>query len=248
MSNLLIIDNLHVTADGKKILNGVSLTVTAGEIHALMGPNGSGKSTLAQTLAGHPAYTVTSGTIHFKGTDVTAMPPDERARLGMFLAFQYPSSVPGVTLLDLLRAAINVRRPEGDKIHFLKMPNLVKEKLALLGLSEEFLQRPVNENLSGGEKKRAEILQLAVLQPVLAILDETDSGLDIDALKIVAEGVMKVHTPEQGILLITHYQRILNYITPTHVHVLVGGKIVESGTAELAKELEQSGYDRFLEK
>lgn len=245
---LLEINDLHVETDGKKILNGVSLTIHEGEIHALMGPNGSGKSTLAQTLAGHPAYTITGGSIHFKGTDITTLQPDERARLGMFLAFQYPSSVPGVTLLDLLRAAINVRRPEGEKIHLLKMPNLVKEKLELLGLSEEFLKRPVNENLSGGEKKRAEILQLAVLQPSLAILDETDSGLDIDALRTVAEGVMKVHTGTQGILLITHYQRILNYITPDHVHVLVAGKIVESGTAALARELETSGYDRFLKK
>lgn len=245
MKTLLTIDNLHVKTEEKEILKGVSLTVNQGEIHALMGPNGSGKSTLAQTIAGHPAFIITKGTIHFKGEDVTTLKPDERARQGMFLAFQYPVSVPGVTLLDLLRTAINVRRPEGKKIHLLKLPTVVTEKLELLGLNREFLDRPVNENLSGGEKKRAEILQLAVLQPELAILDETDSGLDIDALRIVAEGVKKAKTAEQGILLITHYQRMLNYITPDHVHVLVDGRIVESGGAELAKELETSGYDRF---
>lgn len=248
MTDLLVIENLHVASGGKKIVNGVSLTIAPGSIHALMGPNGSGKSTLAQTIAGNPTYTVTSGTIIFAGEDITKLSPDKRGRLGLFLAFQYPSSVPGVTMLDLLRAAINARRPEGQKIHLLKMPGLVKEKLELLGLSRDFLDRPVNENFSGGEKKRAEILQLAVLEPRLAVLDETDSGLDIDALRTVAEGIMKVHTENQAILLITHYQRILNYITPDFVHVMVGGRIVESGTAALAHELEQHGYERFTKQ
>jgi Fe-S cluster assembly ATP-binding protein len=242
---MLSIKNLHANVDGKTILRGIDLAVAAGEVHAIMGPNGSGKSTLAQVLAGHPVYTVTAGEVTYQGKDLLAMPPEERAREGVFLAFQYPTEIPGVSNAYFLKAAVNeIRARQGleelDAIEFLA---LLDEKLKLVEMEKSFVNRPVNEGFSGGEKKRNEILQMAVLAPRLAILDETDSGLDIDALKVVAAGINRLRSPDNAVILVTHYQRILNYVTPDRVHVLVDGRIVRSGGRALALELEQRGYD-----
>jgi len=242
---MLEIKNLHAAVNGREILKGIDLTVHAGEVHAIMGPNGSGKSTLAGVLAGREAYKVTEGDVLFEGKNLLDMDPEERAREGIFLAFQYPVEIPGVSNTYFLRAALNAVRkhrglPELDAAGFLK---LVKEKIKVLHMSDDLLKRPVNEGFSGGEKKRTEILQLAMLEPKYAVLDETDSGLDIDALKTVAHGVNSLRGPDLGILLITHYQRLLNYIVPDHVHVMVAGRIVRSGRKELALELEERGYD-----
>lgn len=241
---MLEIRDLHVSLDGKAILKGLDLSVKAGEVHAVMGPNGAGKSTLAQVLAGRPGYTVTRGSVTFRDADLLALAPEERARAGVFLAFQYPLEIPGVSNVQLLRTALNsLRRMRGetemDAMDFLE--NL-SAKLARFGLGNDFLYRGVNEGFSGGEKKRNEILQMAILEPSLAILDETDSGLDIDSLKVVAEGVNALRTPERAIILVTHYQRLLNYIVPDRVHVLAEGRIVRSGDAALALELEEKGY------
>ena len=241
---MLSVKNLHASVYGKEILRGVDLEVRAGEVHAIMGPNGSGKSTLAQLLAGREGYQVTAGTVSYLGQDLLAMPPEERARAGVFLAFQYPVEIPGVSNALLLKTGLNSIRkhrglPELDAMDFLQ---LLRDKMKLLGMDEKLLPRAVNEGFSGGEKKRNEILQLAVLEPKLAILDETDSGLDIDALKLVADGVNGMRNPEGAIVLVTHYQRLLNYIVPDVVHVLSQGRIVRSGGAELAQELEQHGY------
>jgi Fe-S cluster assembly ATP-binding protein len=242
---LLSISNLTVTVDGKPILNGVSLEVAAGEVHAIMGPNGSGKSTLAHVLAGRPGYEVTSGTVTYQGRDLLSFAPEERARAGVFLGFQYPVEIPGVNNVYLLKAALNVLRaqrglPEVDAFEFL---GLVREKMQLMHIEESFLSRGVNEGFSGGEKKRNEILQMLVLEPRLAILDETDSGLDIDALKVVAAGVNSLRSPERACVLVTHYQRLLEYVVPDVVHVLVRGRIARSGDRTLALELERRGYD-----
>lgn len=241
---MLSVKNLHASVDGKEILRGVDLEVRAGEVHAIMGPNGSGKSTLAQILAGREGYQVTAGTVRYLERDLLAMPPEERAREGVFLAFQYPVEIPGVSNALFLKTALNSIRkqrglPELDAMDFLQ---LVRDKMKLLGMDENLLPRAVNEGFSGGEKKRNEILQLAVLEPKLAILDETDSGLDIDALKLVADGVNGMRNPEGAIVLVTHYQRLLNFIVPDMVHVLSQGRIVRSGGAELAQELERHGY------
>ena len=240
---LLVVDNLHVSVEGKEILKGLTLTVNAGEVHALMGPNGSGKSTLSFCLMGHPKYVVTSGTILYKGQDVNVLPPNERAAAGIFLAFQYPTAIPGVTVVNFLRAAL--RGVRGQDVPVKEFRQTVKTQLKALGIPDAFVNRYVNDGFSGGEKKRLEILQMAVLAPQLAILDETDSGLDIDALKTVAAGINAQRSPERGILLITHYQRLLDYITPDHVHVLVDGRVVRSGGPELAHELEAKGYEGF---
>jgi Fe-S cluster assembly ATP-binding protein len=242
---LLEIQDLHVTVDGKSILNGLSLKVGAGEVHAIMGPNGSGKSTLAYILAGREGYDVTSGTVRYKGKDLLDMDPEERSREGIFLAFQYPVEVPGVSNSYFLREALNAHRKhhgkdEVDAVDFLET---VKEKAKLVGMDDRFLSRGVNEGFSGGEKKRNEILQMAVLEPELAVLDETDSGLDIDALRTVAAGVNKLRSPTRAMVVITHYQRLLDFIVPDRVHVLAGGRIVKSGGKELALQLEKSGYD-----
>jgi Fe-S cluster assembly ATP-binding protein len=242
---MLSIRRLQAGVEGKDILKGIDLEVGAGEVHAVMGPNGSGKSTLAQVLAGQPAYTVTGGAVTYLGLDLLAMPPEERARAGVFLAFQYPVEIPGVSNANFLKAAVNeirIRRglPELDAVEFLQF---LGEKLALVEMDRSFLSRPVNGGFSGGEKKRNEILQMAVLEPTLAILDETDSGLDIDALKIVAQGVNRLRRPENAMILVTHYQRLLNHIEPDRVHVLLDGRIVKSGGRELALELERRGYD-----
>nr|WP_304412734.1 Fe-S cluster assembly ATPase SufC [Pseudogulbenkiania sp. MAI-1] len=241
---MLEIRNLHVSVDGKPILRGIDLTVRAGEVHAIMGPNGSGKSTLAHVLAGREGYTVTDGEIRYQGRNLLDLSPEERAREGVFLAFQYPVEIPGVANIYLLKAAVNAQRkhrgePELDAVDFLA---LVKDKLALMGMDSALLYRSVNEGFSGGEKKRNEILQMAVLEPKLAILDETDSGLDIDALKVVAGGVNAMRSPERAIILVTHYQRLLNYVVPDRVHVLAQGRIALSGGRELALELENRGY------
>jgi len=241
---MLDIKNLRVNIDDKEILRGVDMHVNAGEVHAIMGPNGSGKSTLAHVLAGRSGYQVTGGEVRLEDKNLLEMSPEDRARAGVFLAFQYPVEIPGVNNVYLLKAALNaVRKSQGleelDAMDFLK---LVKEKLKLVEMDEGLLYRAVNEGFSGGEKKRNEILQMAVLEPKLAILDETDSGLDIDALKIVAEGVNKMRSPDRAIIMVTHYQRLLNYVVPDYVHVLAGGRIVKSGGRELAKELEQQGY------
>jgi len=244
------IRNLSVAVEGKPILKGLSLTVNKGEIHALMGPNGSGKSTLANVLMGNPKYEVTDGTILYNGEDVLELSPDERARKGIFLAFQYPTAIPGVSVANFLRNALNIRRKElGDEkpIPMKDFRALMKEKMKLLRMDESFAGRYLNDGFAGGEKKRAEILQMAVLRPEIAILDETDSGLDIDALRIVSEGVNALTGPDLGVLLITHYQRILNYIKPHFVHVLVDGRIVKSGGPDLALELEKQGYDWIRE-
>jgi len=241
--NAVVVKDLHVTIAGQEIVRGLSLTVPRGEVHAIMGPNGSGKSTLAKVMAGHPDYEVTAGKITMDGQDLLQLEPDERARQGLFLAFQYPSEVPGVTIANFLRAAVQARLPEGQELEATEFYARLYEKMELLGMDRSFTSRAVNEGFSGGEKKRTEILQLAMLEPKYAVLDETDSGLDIDALKTVAHGVNSLRGPNTGILLITHYQRILNYIVPDHVHVMVQGRIVRSGGKELALELEERGYD-----
>ncbi len=242
---MLEISDLKASIGDAEILNGLSLSVKAGEVHAIMGPNGSGKSTLAQVLAGHADYEVTGGSVTYQGNDLLDLEPEERARAGIFLGFQYPVEIPGVNNAYLLKAALNARRkqqglPEIDAFEFLK---LAKEKMALLGMDPKFLNRGVNEGFSGGEKKRNEILQMAVLEPTLAILDETDSGLDIDALRAVAEGVNALRADDRAIILVTHYQRLLNYIEPDYVHVLSGGRIARSGDKSLALQLEERGYD-----
>jgi len=248
----LEIKNLHVNIDGKEILKGLDLTIEQGKIHAIMGPNGTGKSTLAYTLMGHPSYTVTEGEVHFKGQNILELEPDERSSLGIFLAFQYPVAIPGVTVANFLRTAINARRQavnaEDKGMPIPEFRKLLKEKMDLLRMDHTFAGRYLNEGFSGGEKKRAEILQLAALKPEIAILDETDSGLDIDALRIVADGVNALMSNDMGILVITHYQRLLNYIKPDYVHVMLDGRIVESGGADLALHLEDQGYDWVREK
>ncbi len=243
MAHLLVIDDLCASAAGVEILKGVSLSVERGEIHALMGPNGSGKSTLANVLMGHPAYKVTGGSIVLDGQDVTELPPDQRGRLGMFLAFQYPEEISGVSVVNFLRAALSNRT--GTKYTVLELRLKVTDAMKALGMDTTFADRYLNEGFSGGERKRNEILQMAVLEPDLAVLDETDSGLDIDALKIVAEGVGQLSGPSRGFLIITHYQRMLDYITPDIVHVFVEGRIVESGGPDLAKRIEVEGYEEF---
>ncbi len=241
---LLKVEDLHVSVEGKEILKGLTLTVNAGEVHALMGPNGSGKSTLSFCLMGHPKYELTSGRILYKGEEIRKLPPNKRAAAGIFLAFQYPTAIPGVTIVNFLRAALRGIRG-GQDLPIKEFRQTVKTQLKALGVPDRFLNRYVNDGFSGGEKKRMEILQMAVLAPSRAVLDETDSGLDIDALKTVAEGINTLRSPERGILLITHYQRILNYITPDVVHVLIDGRVVRSGGPELAHELEAKGYEGF---
>ena len=248
----LEIKNLHVSIQGKPILMGVNLTIEQGQVHAIMGPNGTGKSTLSYTLLGHPAYEVTKGEMTFNGQKINDLAVDERSRLGLFLAFQYPIAIPGVTLANFVRTAMNSHRraldPEDKGIPIPEFRKLLKQKMQLLEMDSSFAGRYLNDGFSGGEKKRAEILQLAALEPAIAILDETDSGLDIDALRIVAEGVNTLRGPHLGILIITHYQRILNYVKPDFVHVMMGGKIIETGGAELALQLEDNGYDWIREK
>ncbi len=251
---MFVIENLHASIDDKEILRGVNLTINKGEVHALMGPNGSGKSTLAYVLAGHPSYEVTEGSILFNGEDILEKEPDERARDGIFLAFQYPTVIPGVSMANFLRMAVtNVRAARSaaandggaQKLAPREFRRLMREKMALLKMDDAFATRYLNEGFSGGEKKRAEILQMALLEPTMAILDETDSGLDIDALRVVSDGVNALAGPEMGILLITHYQRLLNHIKPHHVHIMMGGRIVQSGGPELAMELEAKGYEQL---
>ena len=247
---MIEIKDLHANVNGKEILRGINLTVKAGEVHAIMGPNGSGKSTLAQVLSGHPAYQVTQGSVTFEGQDLLDMEPEVRAHAGVFLAFQYPVEIPGVSNSYFLKAGLNeIRKSRGeeelDSMQFLKM---LKEKMKIVEMDPSFINRPVNEGFSGGEKKRNEILQMAVLEPKLAILDETDSGLDIDALKIVSAGVNILKSPKNATIVVTHYQRLLNYIVPDFVHVLVKGRIVKSGGKELAMELEANGYDFIREE
>jgi Fe-S cluster assembly ATP-binding protein len=249
------IENLHVSIEDKEILKGVNLSINEGEIHALMGPNGSGKSTLAYVIAGHPSYEVTEGSIRYKGEDIFEMAPDERAQKGIFLAFQYPTVIPGVSMANFLRMAVtNVRNARAEaaaaetggevaKMAPREFRRLMKEKMALLKMDDAFATRYLNEGFSGGEKKRAEILQMALLEPSLAVLDETDSGLDIDALRVVSEGVNALMNPNMGILLITHYQRLLNHIKPHFIHIMIEGRIVQSGGPELAHELEAKGYE-----
>ena len=242
---MLKITDLHVSVAGKRILNGVNLSVNMGEVHAIMGPNGSGKSTLAHVLAGRPGYTLSGGSVSFLGRDLFALAPEARARAGVFLGFQYPVEIPGVNNVYLLKAALNAVRkerglPEVDAFEFL---GVVREKMKFMRMDESFLGRAVNEGFSGGEKKRNEILQMLILEPKLAVLDETDSGLDIDALKIVAEGVNSMRAPGRSFLVVTHYQRMLDYIVPDHVHVLVNGRIAKSGDRTLALELERRGYE-----
>jgi len=246
---MLKIENLYASAGEKKVLNGLSLEVNAGEVHAIMGPNGSGKSTLAGVLAGRPGYTVNKGSVTYEGKDLLTLEPEERAHEGIFLGFQYPVEIPGVNNVYLLKAAVNAARkqkglPEVDAFDFLE---LVREKMKLMKMDESFLSRGVNEGFSGGEKKRNEILQMLVLEPKLAILDETDSGLDIDALKVVAAGVNSLRSPERAVVLVTHYQRLLDYIVPDYVHVLARGKIMKTGDRTLALELEKRGYDWVME-
>jgi Fe-S cluster assembly ATP-binding protein len=242
---MLEIKNLHAGIDGKTILKGINLTVNKGEIHAIMGPNGSGKSTLAKVLAGHPQYEVTSGEILYEGRNLLEMAPDERAREGVFMAFQYPIEVPGVSNAQFLRLAYNEKRKHlgEEELDPLEFKDLLKERAKVVEMDASFMTRSVNEGFSGGEKKRNEILQMAVLEPKLAVLDETDSGLDIDALRIVANGVNQLFTPENAIIVVTHYQRLLNYIVPHFVHVLADGRIAREGGKELALELEAKGYD-----
>jgi len=242
---MLSIRDLSVGVEGKTIVRHLNLEVRAGEVHAVMGPNGSGKSTLAQALAGHPAYAVTGGEVTYLGRDLLAMSPEDRARAGLFLAFQYPIEIPGVSNAAFLKAAINEQRAARglDELDAMDVLERLEQKLQLVEMDKSFLSRPVNEGFSGGEKKRNEILQMAVLEPTLAILDETDSGLDIDALKIVAQGVNRLRRPDNAIILVTHYQRILQYVEPDHVHVLFDGRIVKTAGKELALELERRGYD-----
>ena len=248
----LEIKNLHASVEGKEILKGVDLIVEQGKVHAIMGPNGTGKSTLAYTLMGHPNYIVTEGEVIFKGQNVLELEPDERSRLGLFLAFQYPVAIPGVTVANFLRTAINARRraenPEDKGMPIPEFRKLLKERMAMLKMDQNFAGRYLNEGFSGGEKKRAEILQLATLSPEIAILDETDSGLDIDALRIVSEGVNALMNENLGVLIITHYQRLLNYIKPDYVHVMLDGRIVESGGPDLALHLEEKGYEWIRER
>jgi Fe-S cluster assembly ATP-binding protein len=243
---LLEIRGLTVAVEGKQILNGVDFTVNRGEVHAIMGPNGSGKSTLANALMGHPRYTITGGSITFKGEDILALTPDQRAQRGIFLAFQYPTSIPGVTMVNFLRQAMKAVR--GTDVPVREFREKLLATMKLLKMDEQFARRYVNEGFSGGEKKRAEILQMGILDPDLAVMDETDSGLDIDALRTVAEGVNALTTPKLGIVLITHYQRLLNYIKPQFVHILYQGRIIESGGPELALQLEEQGYDPIIAK
>jgi Fe-S cluster assembly ATP-binding protein len=242
---MLKIENLHVKVDGKEILQGLTLTIPTGEVHAVMGPNGSGKSTLANVLAGRPGYEVTAGAVSFEGRDLLALAPEERARNGVFLGFQYPVEIPGVNNVYLLKAAVNAARKHRglDEVDAFEFLTLVKDKMRLMRMEDSMLSRGVNEGFSGGEKKRNEVLQMLVLEPRLAILDETDSGLDIDAMKIVAHGVNTLRSPERSLVLVTHYQRLLDYIVPDHVHVLVKGRIARSGDKSLALELEKRGYD-----
>jgi Fe-S cluster assembly ATP-binding protein len=245
---LLEVDNLHATVGGTPILKGLSLTVRPGEVHAIMGPNGSGKSTLAHVLAGRDGYQVTAGTVRFRDRDLLALSPEERAREGLFLGFQYPVEIPGVNNIYLLRAALNARRkhrgePELDALQFMR---LAREKARLMQMGEQFMSRGVNEGFSGGEKKRNEIFQMTILEPALAVLDETDSGLDIDALKVVAHGVNSLRDAQRGFVLVTHYQRLLSYIEPDFVHVLAGGRIVRTGDKSLALQLEAQGYDGLV--
>ena len=244
---MLEIENLHVDVEDRKILKGIDLKIGAGEVHAIMGPNGSGKSTLSHILAGRDGYEITEGSIRFKGVDLVDMEPNERAAAGLFLAFQYPIEIPGVATMTFLKTALNAQRTARgeDELTTPAFMKLVKEKSEQLKISQEMLRRPLNVGFSGGEKKRAEILQMAVLEPTLCILDETDSGLDIDALRIVSEGVNALRGPDRAMVVITHYQRLLNYIVPDHVHVLSDGRIVRSGGKELALELEQSGYAEY---
>lgn len=248
----LVIRNLHVNIEGKEILKGLDFTLPKGEIHAIMGPNGTGKSTLAYTLMGHPSYEVTEGEIIFKDVDILELEPNERSILGIFLAFQYPVAIPGVTVANFIRSAVNSRRkavnPDDKGVPLLDFRKEVKQKMDLLKMDPSFAGRYLNDGFSGGEKKRAEILQMAMLKPEIAILDETDSGLDIDALRIVADGVNTLRGPDLGAVIITHYQRILNYIKPDYVHVMMDGKIVESGNSDLALHLEEHGYDWIREK
>jgi Fe-S cluster assembly ATP-binding protein len=242
---MLSIRNLHAGVDGREILRGVDLEVKTGEVHAVMGPNGSGKSTLAQVLAGHPAYTVTAGEVIYEGQNLLDLSPEARARAGLFLAFQYPVEIPGVSTAQFLKAAVNeIRTRQGlDELDAMEFLELLRAKLTLVEMDQSFISRAVNEGFSGGEKKRNEILQLAVLAPKLAVLDETDSGLDIDALRVVANGINGLRRPDNAMILVTHYQRLLNYITPDQVHVLFNGRIVKSGGKELALALEAKGYD-----
>lgn len=244
--DLFIVENLHVRVEGRGILKGVDLVVPKGEVHAIMGPNGSGKSTLANALLGHPHYEVTEGRVLWKGQNILELSPDERARLGLFMAFQYPVAVPGVSVVNFLRMALKSLR--GTDIPVVEFRKLLREKMQLLKVDDAFVSRYLNEGFSGGEKKRNEILQMAVLQPEFAILDETDSGLDIDAVRIVANAVNAMRGPDVGFLIITHYSRILNYIEPDVVHVLVDGRVVRSGGPELAHELEQRGYDWIVQE
>jgi Fe-S cluster assembly ATP-binding protein len=247
---MLEIRNLHASAGDKPILRGIDLTVNAGEVHAVMGPNGSGKSTLAQVLAGHPAYTVTDGSVIYDGEDLLELDPEVRAQKGLFLAFQYPVEIPGVSNAYFLRTAYNeIRKARGqEEVDPLEFLDIMTERLHMVDMDEAMLNRSVNTGFSGGEKKRNEILQMAVLEPKLAVLDETDSGLDIDALRIVADGVNKLRRKDNATVVVTHYQRLLNYIVPDFVHVLVGGRIVKSGGKELALELEERGYDWVLDE
>lgn len=251
MSELQIID-LHVNVNDREILKGVNLVVRQGEVHALMGPNGTGKSTLAYTLMGHPNYEVTKGEVWFKGKNILELEADERAHLGLFLAFQYPIAIPGVSVANFLRAALNAKRkyedPEDKGIPIPEFRKQLKQVMDILKMDHSFAGRYLNDGFSGGEKKRAEVLQMAMLKPEIAIMDETDSGLDIDALRIVSEGVNTLRGPELGVLVITHYQRILNYIKPEHVHIMMDGRIVESGGADLALQLEEHGYDWLKNK
>jgi Fe-S cluster assembly ATP-binding protein len=252
MSSVLEIRNLHVSVEGKPILKGLDLTVKQGEIHALMGPNGTGKSTLAYTLMGHPQYVVTEGEVIFKGVNLLEVKTDARSRMGLFLAFQYPVAIPGVSVANFLRTAINTRRravnPADKGISIPEFRKLLRSKMELLHISSDFAGRYLNDGFSGGEKKRAEVLQLAALEPEIAVLDETDSGLDIDALRIVASGVQALSGPHLGVLVITHYQRILNYIKPEFVHIMLDGRVVETGGPDLALHLEEKGYDWVREK
>jgi len=243
---ILEIQNLHVRTEEREILHGVDLKVEQGETHALMGPNGSGKSTLANTIMGNPVYEVTEGKIRFDGQDLTEADPDERARAGLFLAFQYPATIPGVSVANFLRMAVNARRDEPIKVK--DFGKMMREQVELLKIDPEFVSRYLNEGFSGGEKKRAEILQLAMLKPAIAVLDETDSGLDIDALRIVSDGVKALSGPDMGTLIITHYTRILNYVRPQFVHIMLDGRIVRDGGPELADELEQKGYEFLREE
>ena len=244
----LSITTLHAAIDGNPILKGLSLEIPAGEVHAIMGPNGSGKSTLSKVVAGHEDYEVTEGSVTMNGEDLLEMEIDERSRAGLFLAFQYPAVVPGVTMANFIRAALQARLPKGEELDAVSYYKQLYEKMDQLGIDRQFTSRSVNEGFSGGEKKRNEVLQMMMLEPTYCLMDETDSGLDIDALKVVADGVNSMRSPDRGFLVITHYQRLLDYIEPDHVHILADGQIVRSGTKELARELEKKGYDLLKEE